>query len=223
MVVVPVMVLGRGLPSPGLPHNQGSLAAPVHWDRSGIGRVIKACLMYAWGGGFVFGLAQYGLVSALQGWSSTRTQGMTLTMSLGIGIGMLLAGLLGARVDRRGWVLLAGTVVNAVVFLVLVLSRTMGVVPALIMALLLGLSLGVQVLAFPMAEEAAPDGQTALTVAIVNTFGTVFGAVMALVSGFILNASAFGELTPVLMTYGVLALFGIVIASWIQCKPPLIG
>jgi MFS family permease len=109
MVVLPVMALGRGLPSPELPQNHGGLASSVHWNRAGIGKVIKACLLYAWGGGFVFGLAQYGLISGLRVWGAERTQWMSLSMSFGIGVGMVLAGWLGSRSSRRGLVLLTGT------------------------------------------------------------------------------------------------------------------
>ncbi len=87
MVVVPLIALGRGVPSPELPQTLGSLASPVppiQWDRAGVGKVIKACLMYAWGGVFVFGLAQYGLISGLRVWGVERTQWMSLTMSFGI-------------------------------------------------------------------------------------------------------------------------------------------
>ena len=108
MVVVLVMALGQGLPSPE-PHNHGNLAAAVHSDRAGVGKVIKACLMYAWGGGFVFGLAQYGLISGLRVWGFKRTQWMSLTMSFGIGLGMVLAGWIGNRSSRLGLVLLTGT------------------------------------------------------------------------------------------------------------------
>ena len=88
--------------------------------------------------------------------------------------------------------------------------------PRLLSALCLGLGLGVSVLAFPIAEDAAPSGQTALTVAIVNTTGTVTGGVMSIVSGLILEASAPGDLTPVLLVYGLLGLFGVAVATWIQ-------
>jgi hypothetical protein len=86
----------------------------------------------------------------------------------------------------------------------------------LLSALCLGLGLGVSVLAFPIAEDAAPSGQTALTVAIVNTTGTVTGGVMSIVSGLILEASAPGDLTPVLLVYGLFGLFGVAVATWIQ-------
>ena len=215
MVVVPVMALGRGLPSPE-PHNHGNLAAAVHWDRAGVGQVIKACLMYAWGGGFVFGLAQYGLISGLRVWGAERTQWMSLTMSFGIGIGMVLAGWIGSRSSRRGLVLLTGSgmCVFALIALLQLPNEAGGLL--LLAALGLGLGLGSSVLAFPIAEEAAPPGQTALTVAIVNTTGTVTGGVMSIVSGLILEASGPGDLSPVLAVYGLFGLFGVAVAAWIQ-------
>ena len=215
MVVVPVMALGRGLPSPE-PHNHGNLAAAVHWDRAGVGQVIKACLMYAWGGGFVFGLAQYGLISGLRVWGAERTQWMSLTMSFGIGIGMVLAGWIGSRSSRRGLVLLTGSgmCMFALIALLQLPNEAGGLL--LLAALGLGLGLGSSVLAFPIAEEAAPLGQTALTVAIVNTTGTVTGGVMSIVSGLILEASGPGDLSPVLAVYGLFGLFGVAVAAWIQ-------
>ena len=216
MVVVPVIALGRGLPSPDLPHTQGSLPSAIHWDRAGVGKVIKACLMYAWGGGFVFGLAQYGLISGLRVWGAERTQWMSLTMSFGIGVGMVLAGWIGSRSSRRGLVLLTGTGMSVVALIALLQLPNEGGGLLLLAALGLGLGLGSSVLAFPIAEEAAPPGQTALTVAIVNTTGTVTGGVMSIVSGLILEASGPGDLSPVLVVYGLFGLFGVAVAAWIQ-------
>ena len=217
MVVVPVMALGRGLPSPE-PHNHGDLAAAVQWDRAGVGKVIKACLMYAWGGGFVFGLAQYGLISGLRVWGAERTQWMSLTMSFGIGIGMVLAGWIGSRSSRRGLVLLTGTCMCVLALIALLQLPNAAGGLLLLAALGLGLGLGSSVLAFPIAEDAAPPGQTALTVAIVNTTGTVTGGVMSIVSGLILEASGPGDLSPVLAVYGLFGLFGVAVAAWIQCS-----
>lgn len=216
MVVLPVMALGRGLPSPELPQNHGGLASSVHWNRAGIGKVIKACLLYAWGGGFVFGLAQYGLISGLRVWGAERTQWMSLSMSFGIGVGMVVAGWLGSRSSRRGLVLLTGTGINVLALIALLqLPNQAGGLLGLA-ALGLGLGLGCSVLAFPIAEDAAPPGQTAFTVAIVNTTGTVMGGVMSIVSGLILEASGPGDLSPVLAVYGLFGLFGVAVAAWIQ-------
>jgi MFS family permease len=181
-----------------------------------LGRVFQACLLYAWGGGVVFGLAQYGLISGLRGWSEGGMQWMSLTMSIGIGVGMLVAGWLGSRPSRRGKVLLLGTGLNVVALLCLVLLPGQSTVLLFAAALSLGLGLGASVLAFPLAEDAAPRGQTAFTVATVNTTGTVTGAVMAVVSGQILQASAPGNLTSVLVVYGLLALFGVAVATWVE-------
>lgn len=214
LVVVPVIALGRSFPSS--PQKIQSLSTSDHWDRAGIGKIIKACLMYAWGGGFVFGLAQYGLISGLRAWGGERTQWMSLTMSFGIGLGMVMAGWLGSRSGRRGLVLLSGTGLNLLALIALLRLSNQAAGLLLLSALCLGLGLGVSVLAFPIAEDAAPSGQTALTVAIVNTTGTVTGGVMSIVSGLILEASAPGDLTPVLLVYGLFGLFGVAVATWIQ-------
>lgn len=216
MVVVPVIALGRSFPSSTSPQKIQSLSTSDHWDRAGIGKIIKACLMYAWGGGFVFGLAQYGLISGLRAWGGERTQWMSLTMSFGIGLGMVMAGWLGSRSGRRGLVLLSGTGLNLLALIALLRLSNQAAGLLLLSALCLGLGLGVSVLAFPIAEDAAPSGQTALTVAIVNTTGTVTGGVMSIVSGLILEASAPGDLTPVLLVYGLFGLFGVAVATWIQ-------
>ena len=219
MVVVPVIALGRGVPSPERPQTLGSLASPappIQWDRAGVGKVIKACLMYAWGGGFVFGLAQYGLISGLRVWGVERTQWMSLTMSFGIGVGMVLAGWIGSVASRLGLVLLTGTGMSVLALIALLqLPNAMGGL-LLLAALALGLGLGSSVLAFPIAEDAAPAGQTGLIVAIVNTTGTVTGGVMSVVSGLILEASGPGDLSPVLVVYGFFGLFGVAVAAWIQ-------
>ena len=80
----------------------------------------------------------------------------------------------------------------------------------------LGVGIGTSVLAFPIAEGSAPPGQTAMTVSIVNTSGTVMGGLMTIVSGLILQASPQGDLSLVLLIYGALALFGVAMASWIS-------
>ena len=198
------------------PAAQSPAAESEGWTRADLGRVFQACLLYAWGGGVVFGLAQYGLISGLRGWSGGGMQWMTLTMSIGIGVGMLVAGWLGSRPSRRGKVLLLGTGLNLVALLCLVLLPDQSTLLLFAAALSLGLGLGASVLAFPLAEDAAPRGQTAFTVATVNTTGTVTGAVMAVVSGQILQASAPGNLTSVLVVYGLLALFGVAVATWVE-------
>ena len=216
LVALPVLLLaaGRRNPSPSLASSPAAQSAG--WTRAGLGRVIQACLLYAWGGGVVFGLAQYGLISGLRGWSGGGMQWMSLTMSIGIGVGMLVAGWIGSRASRRGKVLLLGTSLNVVALLGLVLLPEQATVLLFGAALSLGLGLGASVLAFPLAEDAAPRGQTAFTVATVNTTGTVTGGVMAVVSGQILQASAPGNLTSVLVVYGSLALFGLAMATWVE-------
>ena len=166
----------------------------------------------------MFGLAQYGLISGLRVWGAERTQWMSLTMSLGIGVGMVLAGWLGSRPSRRGLVLLAGTGMSVLALIALLLLSNQAEGLLLLAAFGFGLGLGSSVLAFPIAEDAAPQGQTALTVAIVNTTGTVTGGVMSIISGLILEASGPGDLSPVLLVYGLFGLFGVAVAAWIQFR-----
>ena len=222
LVVVPVIVLTQGRTVLVCAPDRHRSQSAVPWTPTAVGQVIRACLIYAWGGGFVFGLAQYGLISGLRGWSGERMQWMSLTMSLGIALGMVLSGYLGSCALRRGRVLLTGTVLNGLALLALLQLPNHATGPLGVSALCLGLGLGAAVLAFPLAEEGAPQGHTAFTVAIVNTTGTVMGGVMAIVSGLILQASAPGDVMPVLMVYGLLALFGVAIALGLVFRPSVV-
>lgn len=194
------------------------------WTRSGVHRLIQCCLLYAWGLGFVFGMAQYGLLSSLRGWSSPLMEGLTLIMSIGLVVGMVGSGALGGRPQKLGALLLTGTVLTLVSLLLLItpsLPRDVLMVPAFSF----GVGIGTSVLAFPIAEAAAPTGQTAITVAIVNTSGTVMGGLMTIVSGLILQASPQGDMSLVFLIYGAFALFGIAMASWIKfsSEPIVVG
>jgi len=44
------------------------------------------------------------------------------------------------------------------------------------------------------------------------------GGVMSIVSGLILEASGPGDLSPVLVVYGLFGLFGVAVAAWIQFR-----
>ena len=218
MVALPMLLLGAGR------REQAVLAAGEHdvrvqrWTRAGVNRLIQCCLLYAWGLGFVFGMAQYGLLSSLRGWSSPLMEGLTLTMSIGLVVGMIGSGVLGGRPQQRGGLLLAGTVITLLSLLLLITpSLPRGVL--MLPAFSFGAGIGTSVLAFPIAEAAAPSGQTAMTVSIVNTSGTVMGGLMTIVSGLILQASPRGDLSLVLLIYGALALFGVAMAGWISCNP----
>jgi len=192
------------------------------WTRAGVNRLIQCCLLYAWGLGFVFGMAQYGLLSSLRGWSNPLMEGLTLVMSIGLVVGMVGSGALGGRPENRGRLLLAGSVITLLSLLLLITpSLPRGVL--MLPAFSFGVGIGSSVLAFPIAEAAAPAGQTAMTVSIVNTSGTVMGGLMTIVSGLILQASPQGDLSLVLLIYGALALFGVAMASWISFSPEPAG
>ena len=139
-------------------------------------------------------------------------------MSIGLVVGMVASGALGGRPQQRGGLLLAGTVITLLSLLLLITpSLPRGVL--MLPAFSLGVGIGTSVLAFPIAEASAPPGQTAMTVSIVNTSGTVMGGLMTIVSGLILQASPQGDLSLVLLIYGALALFGVAMASWISFSP----
>ncbi|KZR93703.1 Major Facilitator Superfamily protein [Synechococcus sp. MIT S9509] len=218
MVALPMLLLGASRRSPAMAPAAEQEVRLQRWTRAGVNRLIQCCLLYAWGLGFVFGMAQYGLLSSLRGWSSSLMESLTLIMSIGLVVGMVSSGALGGRPQQRGRLLLIGTVITLLSLLLLIVpSLPRGVL--LLPAFSFGVGIGTSVLAFPIAEAAAPSGQTALTVSIVNTSGTVMGGLMTIVSGLILQASPPGDLSLVLLIYGALALFGLAMASWISFSP----
>ncbi len=184
------------------------------WSGSSIRQVIHAALMYAWGAGVLFGLGQYGLLSSLEGWSHQLKLGISFALSIATAAGMLIAGWLGSSPSRRRALLLIGTCSAAVALLVLTLNQPRPAEQLVITAVWLGLALGSCVLSFPMAEAAAPPGRTAFVVALVNTAGTLSGAFMTFISGWLLKVSLPGDTRLVIVTYGALAVAGIVCASW---------
>ena len=220
VVALPVLILCASRRSPGdsAPVTGEVPVLPTQvqrWTRGGVLRLIQCCLLYAWGLGFVFGMAQYGLLSSLRGWPGPLMEGLTLLMSIGLVVGMVVSGALGGVPQRRGGLLLAGAVITLLSLLLLIapaLPRAVLMVPAFSF----GVGIGTSVLAFAIAEAAAPPGHTAMTVSIVNTSGTVMGGLMTIVSGLILQASSEGDLSLVLLIYGALALFGVAMASWIR-------
>ncbi|WP_413745195.1 MFS transporter [Synechococcus sp. MIT S9220] len=215
MVALPMLLLGGRRRAPAqLPTAEQDMRVQ-RWTRAGVNRLIQCCLLYAWGLGFVFGMAQYGLLSSLRGWPNSLMEGLTLIMSIGLVVGMVASGALGGRPQQRGGLLLAGTVITLLSLLLLIkTSLPQGVL--MLPAFSFGVGIGTSVLAFPIAEASAPPGQTAMTVSIVNTSGTVMGGLMTIVSGLILQASPQGDLSLVLLIYGALALFGVAMASWIS-------
>ena len=215
MVALPMLLLGGRRRAPvQLPTAEQDMRVQ-RWTRAGVNRLIQCCLLYAWGLGFVFGMAQYGLLSSLRGWPNSLMEGLTLIMSIGLVVGMVASGALGGRPQQRGGLLLAGTVITLLSLLLLIkTSLPQGVL--MLPAFSFGVGIGTSVLAFPIAEASAPPGQTAMTVSIVNTSGTVMGGLMTIVSGLILQAAPQGDLSLVLLIYGALALFGVAMASWIS-------
>ncbi|MED5469075.1 MAG: MFS transporter [Cyanobacteriota bacterium] len=159
------------------------------WSADAIKKVVHAALIYAWGAGTLFGFCQYGLLSEVEGWSGSLKVGVGMVLSLFISVGMLGAGWLGSP--------------QSVIVLILA-------------GAILGLGLGTSVLAFPLAEAAAPPAQTALVVAFVDTAGTLMGALMIMLSGVLLQVSTPGNTTLLVLTYGSLALLGIILAALLQ-------
>ena len=185
------------------------------WSADAIKKVVHAALIYAWGAGTLFGFCQYGLLSEVEGWSGSLKVGVGMVLSLFTSVGMLGAGWLGSHQSRRAPILLAGSCSSAALLL-LVGCNPQSVIVLILAGAILGLGLGTSVLAFPLAEAAAPPAQTALVVAFVNTAGTLMGALMIMLSGVLLQVSTPGNTTLVVLTYGSLALLGIILAALLQ-------
>ena len=207
-----IEVAPRALPVPTSPN--------ARWSASGRRRVLLAALIYAWGGGLIFGLAQYGLISGLQQWSTGLKISASFSLSLGMSLGMVLSGWFGSVPKRRAPMLLSGAVAVSLAFCVLVLAQGLAQGVVIAVAAVLGLGVGTAVLAFPMAEDAAPAGSTALAAALVNSVGTLTGALMTAVSGLILQLSRPGDTSLVLVVYGLLCCAGIVVALLAQRLSP---
>ena len=215
LVITPLLLLVRG--SSG---TSGNLSPAVTtrpsaalWHGRGGRQLLLGILLYAWGCGLMFGLGQYALVSQLQQWSTALQLQVTLLFSLAITAGMLICGALGQQPRKRAPLLLSGSVLCAFALLVLCPLAAAGPLQ-LVVGLLLGLGIGSCVLAFPIAEEGAPAGRTALVVAIVNTFGTITGGVAMVLSGQLLKLPSAIALPTTLLGYGLWAMAGIPLALW---------
>ena len=190
--------------------------APAALQRKHPNQLLQGALIYAWGGGLLFGLGQYALISQLRGWSGELQLQATLLLSLAISLSMVSCGAL-AQQRRRRWPLLlfASSLVTMCLLLLSTPAHGHGGVQLLAGAGL-GLGIGSSVMAFPIAEEAAPPGRTALVVALVNTCGTVTGGFMQLISGQLLQLDGPGNVTWTLMVYGLLSAAGIPLALWVR-------
>jgi hypothetical protein len=186
--------------------------APKRWSGAARRGVLLGALIYAWGGGMIFGLGQYGLISGLQQWTAALRLTATFALSLGLSFGMVGAGLLGGAPRRRAGLLLAGALVALAAFLLLVRAPLLADGLVVLIAAVLGLGVGTAVLAFPLAEEAAPAGCTAMAAASVNAAGTLTGALMTVVSGVILQVSPQGSTDLVVLIYGGLGGFAVLLA-----------
>lgn len=178
-------------------------------------QLIQGALMYAWGGGLLFGLGQYALISRLRGWDGDLQVQATMLLSLGISLSMVVCGGLAKRPARRSGLLLMGSLLATISLFALAAPVGGGGLQRLAGAGL-GLGIGTSVMAFPMAEEAAAPGKTAFVVALVNTCGTVSGGLMMLISGLLLQLSSAEAIPLVLGLYGVLTAAGIPLALWIN-------
>ena len=216
LVALPLSLLQRRGVSPassagGTPPSASTAAAPARWSRRARRSVLHAAAVYAWAGALLFGLGQYNLLSQLQHWSEGLMLAVTFVLSLALAAGMLLAGGLGSLPRRRRPLLLGGSVLTLAALVVLLQPDAPGWL-RLVAGAAFGLGLGPGVLAFPMAVAAAPSNRTALVVATVNTAGTLAGAVLTLVSGWILQQAADGAPVPVFFVYGPVAVAGILLA-----------
>ena len=216
LVVLPLALLAWSRPS-----LKRSSSAPTSEPEGSPNprQLLQGALMYAWGGGLLFGLGQYALISRLRGWNTDLQVQATLLLSLGISVSMVLSGALAKRPQRRSGLLLVGSLLATISLFALGSPAGGGELQRLAGAGL-GLGIGTSVMAFPMAEEAAAPGKTAFVVALVNTCGTVSGGLMMLISGLLLQLSSAEGLPLAMGLYGVFTAAGIPLALWIKRSGP---
>jgi len=212
LVAIPLLLLQRRrFPTSPSPDEAPAAAPPARWSARACRSVLHASGIYACAGGLLFGLGQYNLLSQSQHWSDGLRLSVTLVLSLALAGGMLLAGRLGSLPRRRRPLLLGGFLLTLAALVVLVGPADSAWL-RMVAGGAFGLGLGPCVLAFPIAVVAAPPDRTAFVVAIVNTAGTLAGALFTIVSGWLLQRAAADESDPVLLVYGPLALAGILLA-----------
>ncbi len=199
-------------PDPGPPQQKGrirhtiadALKRPL--VRYGVG-------LYAWGAGLTFGFGGYWNMKLQEACGCTDAEISTLEMGLfsGLAAGMLVAGILGGRIDRLRTILRSSTTLTLILMAVTLLvsaSASTGQLLALMVGL--GLLFGTCSLSFAVAGFGLPASQAATVVAIVNAAGCLSGALLQALPIWLGEGNA--SYSTVSITYLGIALFGVLIA-----------
>lgn len=175
--------------------------------------------LYIWGAGLILGFGGYWNVKLQEACGCTAAEISTLELGLfsGLTVGMLLAGILGGRVQRLRSIVRTSTSLTLVLITVtLWVSTTASTEQLLLLMVALGLLIGSCSLSFAVAGLGLPAGQTATVVAIVNAGGCLSGAVMQGLPIWLGDGSA--SFSTISITYFGVAVFGV----WIAWRIPFL-
>ncbi|MDG1946244.1 MAG: MFS transporter [Halioglobus sp.] len=178
--------------------------------RQGIG-------LYVWGAGLTFGFGGYWNVKLQEACGCTAAEISKLEMGLfsGLAMGMLVAGILGGRVERLRGILRTSTTLTLVLIAVtLWASTTASTDQLLVLMVALGLLIGTCSLSFAVAGLGLPAGQAATVVAIVNAGGCLSGALLQALPIWLGEGNA--SFSTVSITYLGIAVFG----AWTAWRLP---
>ena len=179
--------------------------------------VRKGIGLYVWGAGLTFGFGGYWNMKLQEACGCTAAEISRLEMGLfsGLALGMLIAGLLGGRVERLRGILRASTTLTLILMAV-----TLGVSASASVDVLLGLMFGLGLLfgtcslSFAVAAIGLPANQSATVVAIVNAGGCLSGALLQALPIWLGEGNAtFGTVS---VTYLGIAAFGV----WVAWRLP---
>ena len=173
--------------------------------------------LYAWGAGLTFGFGGYWNIKLQEACGCTAAEISKLEMGLfsGLAAGMLIAGILGSRVERlRGIFRISTTLTLLLMAVTLMVSSSASTDQLLALMVGLGLLFGTCSLSFAVAGYGLPANQSATVVAIVNAAGCLSGALLQALPIW-LGAGSASDST-VSITYLGIALFGV----WVAWRLP---
>ena len=198
------------------PHEPGEVKRAI-WDSLRRPLVRKGIGLSVWGAGLTFGFGGYWNVKIQEACGCTSDEISTLEVGLfsGLAVGMLVAGLLGARSERWRVILRTSTTLTLILMAAtLWLSARASMDVLLVLMVGLGLLFGSCSLAFAVAAFGLPSNQSATVVAIVNAGGCLSGALLQALPIWLGKGSA--SFLTVSITYLGIAAFGV----WIAWRLP---
>ncbi len=173
--------------------------------------------LYIWGAGLILGFGGYWNVKLQRACGCTTAEISTLELGLfsGLAAGMLIAGILGGRVERlRGIFRISTTLTLVLITLTLGVSTTASTDQLLILMVALGLLIGTSSLSFAVACLGLPANHAATVVAMVNAGGCLSGALLQALPIWLGEGDA--TFSTISITYFGIAIFGV----WIAWRIP---